>query len=372
MVAPRILWRYILRDTFLHSMLGLTAFTLLLVVMNVLRFLEPLLAAGVGASGLLDLAGIVLPSYLPYAIPTSLLFGVLLSFGRMSADGEIVAMRASGVSVPGLLPPILLLGAIAASATAYLQFEVEPQSNHRMKSLVRDLARSVKVIEPNEFRSLGGQRIVYVESTGDPPCELRGLMIGDFSDPRRPFFVAARCGNILDTQSAGGLALDLLDGSIHLEDDGGERYRRVRFARMRTELDISRYLERQKKPRNYTLLQLFDLDARFERGEEPELRGDLGQTGVRIQIHRRIAFSLASVLLAVLAVPLGIQPLRSGRSAGALTAIGLMALYWVLFSVGETAAEGGMAAPWLALWAPNAMVAVAGLWLMRRTIRGES
>lgn len=372
MVAPRILWRYILRDTLLHSLLGLTAFTLLLVVMNVLRFLEPLLAAGVGASGLIDLAGIILPSYLPYAIPTSLLFGVLLAFGRMSADGEIVAMRASGISVPGLLPPILLLGIVAASVTAYLEFEIEPLANHRMKSLVRDMARSVKVIQPAEFRALGSDRIVYVESTGDPPCELRGLMISDFSDPRRPFYVAARCGSILETQNEDGLALELLDGSIHFEDDAGERYRRVRFERMRTELDISRYLNRRKKPRDYTLLQLFDLDARFERGEEPELRGDDGRTGVRIQIHRRIAFSLASVLLSVLAVPLGIQPLRSGRSAGALTAIGLMALYWVLFSVGERAAESGLVAPWLAMWTPNAMVVGVGLWLMRRTIRGES
>ena len=132
MVAPRILWRYILRDTLTHSLLGLTAFTLLLVVMNTLRFMEELLASGVGPSGLLALAGIVLPSYLPYAIPTSLLFGVMLSFGRMSADGEIVAMRASGVSVPGLLPPILLLGAAAAGITAWLQFEVAPHANHRM------------------------------------------------------------------------------------------------------------------------------------------------------------------------------------------------------------------------------------------------
>lgn len=372
MVAPRILWRYILRDTLLHSLLGLAAFTLLLVVMNVLRFLEPLLAAGVGAAGLIDLAGIILPSYLPYAIPTALLFGVLLSFGRMSADGEIVAMRASGISVPGLLPPILLLGAIAASVTGYLEFEVAPQSYHRMRSLVRDMARSVEVLQPNEFRALGSDRIVYVESTGDAPCELRGLMIGDFSDPRRPFYVVARCGSILETQSADGLALELLDGSIHFEDDAGERYRRVRFERMETELDISHYLTREKRPRDYTLLQLFDLAARFEGDQPPEERGDLNQTVVRIQIHRRIAFSLASVLLSVLAVPLGIQPLRSGRSAGALVAIGLMALYWVLFSVGERTAESGLAAPWVACWAPNAMVVGVGLWLMRRTTRGES
>jgi lipopolysaccharide export system permease protein len=372
MVAPRILWRYILRDTLQHSLLGLAAFTLLLVVMNVLRYLEPLLAAGVGASGLLDLVGIILPSYLPYAIPTSLLFGVLLTLGRMSADGEIVAMRASGISVPGLLPPIVLLGALAASATAYLVFEVEPLSNHRMKSLVRDMARSVQVLQPKEFRAVGSDRVVYVESFGDPPCELQGLMIGDFSDPRRPFFVAARCGRIQTEHSGAGLTLELVEGSIHLADDENERYRRVRFDRMHTELDISAYLARGRKPRDFTLLQLFDLDARFERGEEPELRGGLGQTGVRIQIHQRIAFSLASVLLAVLAVPLGIQPIRSGRSAGALTAIGLMAAYWVLFSIGETAAESRILTPAVAMWTPNAMVVGVGLWLMRRTVRGES
>jgi lipopolysaccharide export LptBFGC system permease protein LptF len=93
---------------------------------------------------------------------------------------------------------------------------------------------------------------------------------------------------------------------------------------------------------------------------------------VRIQLHRRVAFSLASLLLSVLAVPLGIQPLRSGRSAGALTAIGLMALYWVLFSVGEKAAASGIVTPALAMWTPNALVVSIGLWLMRRTVRGES
>ncbi|MBW2279683.1 MAG: LptF/LptG family permease [Deltaproteobacteria bacterium] len=372
MVAPRILWRYILRDTLMHSLLGLAAFTLLLVVMNTLRFMDELLASGVGASGLLSLAGIVLPTYLPYAIPASLLFGVMLSFGRMSADGEIVAMRASGVSVPGLLPPILLLGAAAAVITAWLQFEVAPHASHRMKVLVREMARSVKVIQPHEFRALGPDRIVYVESVGDASCELRGVMIGDFSDQRRPFFVAARCGSIVEGSRKEGLALELLDGSIHFEDDAGERYRRVRFERMRTELDISRYLSRRKKLRDYTFAELLYLDRAFSSGQDPKVRADHGQRSVRTQLHLRAAFSLASVLLSLLAVPLGIQPLRSGRSAGALTAIGLMAIYWVLFRMGENAAESGAIAPAIALWTPNVLVVLVGLWLMRRTVRGES
>ena len=372
MVAPRILWRYILRDALAHSLLGLAAFTLVLVVMNVLRFLEPLLSAGVGAWGLVQLVWVILPSYLPYAIPTSLLFGILLAFGRMSADGEIVAMRASGVSVPGLLPPVLLLGLVATAFTAYLQFEIEPQTNRRMKNLVRDAARSVTVIRPGEFRSLGANRVVFVESEADPPCPLRGIMIGDFTNARRPIYIAARCASVVPNASVDGLAFELTEGSIHFDDPAQDRYRRIRFERMRTEIDVSGLLQRLKKPRDYRFSELLDLDARFERGETPELRGSDGRIGVQIQIHRRMAFALASLLLSMLAVPLGIQPLRSGRSAGALTAIGLMALYWGLFSVGERAADGGMIAPWIAMWAPDALVFVIAVWMLRRTVYGES
>ena len=90
MVAPLILWRYLLRDILLYTSLGLSVFSLLLVVQNTLRFLEELLTAGVGLRGVIALVGLILPSYLAYVVPTSLLMGVLLALGRMSADGEIV------------------------------------------------------------------------------------------------------------------------------------------------------------------------------------------------------------------------------------------------------------------------------------------
>ena len=73
-------------------------------------------------------------------------------------------------------------------------------------------------------------------------------------------------------------------------------------------------------------------------------------TALDVQIQRRLAFPLASLLLALVAVPLGIRPVRAGRSMGALTAIGVMALYWVLFSLGEMAAERGVGPAWLGLW----------------------
>lgn len=367
MVAPRILWRYILRDVLLYTTLGLTVFSLLLVVQNTLRFLEELLAAGIGLRGLVQLMGLILPSYLAYALPTSLLMGVLLAFGRMSADGEIIAMRASGVSVPRLLPPIFALGAVAAVLTGYLLFELEPRSHQQMKRLVREMARAVQVAEPGKFRKLG-KRTLYVHQLGDETCALEGVLIADFSDPRRTLYIAARCGLVQDGSTNSSLALQLLDGSIHFSETTSDRYRKISFVEMETEIDIAS--NRLPRARDLTFQELLDYNERFERGEKPPLRSS--QRAVQVQIHRRLAFPFASVLLAFLSVPLGIRPLRAGRSAGALTAVALMALYWVVFTAGEVTADRGYVPVWLGVWSANVLVLGLALFLMRRTSRGDS
>lgn len=370
MRVPRILWRYIVRDVLLHTLLGLLIFTLLLVVQNMLRFLEELLGAGVTAGDLLQLMLIVLPSYLAYAIPTALLFGVLLTFGRMSADGEIIAMRASGLSVPRVLPPVLLIGACATLITAYVSFEVEPRSHLAMKRLVRHLARAVELVRPGEFRTIG-QRLVYVREAGDEACPLAGVLIADKAVQRRSLYITARCGSVESAEQA-TLSLRLHDGSIHFDEPEGESYRRLRFDEMRTDLDLSFYLDRGRRARDYTYLELLELRKLYQRGEGPALRGGDSESQVDVQLHRRAAFALASLVLATLALPLGIRPLRSGRSWGALIATGVMALYWGLFSVGELMTESSWVPVWLGLWTPNVLVLMLGALMIRHTMHTDA
>lgn len=369
MVAPTIIWRYILGEILVHTILGLSVFTIVLVAGNTLRILEQLLTAGVGLGALVRVVGLILPSYMAYAIPTSLLFGVLLTFGRLSADGEIVAIRASGVSVSYLLPPVLLCGAFAALFTGYLLFDLEPRSRIAMKQLVRKMASSVRLVEPGRFRNLGSH-VLYVHEHGDAACPLRGVLIGDFSDENRRTYVSAACGKVESLEDEDGIALQLSDGSIHFPNASPERYRRIRFGTMETTLDLSAYLDLARKARDYTLPELFELDERFERGESPAIRGG-GREVILAQIHRRFAFPFASLVLAIVSVPLGIRPLRSGRSAGALTAIALMGIYWCLFTAGEIAGEKAFIPAWLGVWTPNLLVFSLGVLLMRRTGRGD-
>lgn len=370
MSTPKLIWRTVLFELFVHTALGLGVIGLLLIVQNLLRYLEELTAVGLGLQDLTRLLFHLLPTYLPYAIPTALLFGILVTFGRMSADGEVVALRASGVGIAQLLPPVLGAGILGSALLAVLLLDVEPRARQELKELVRELGTSAKLARPGRYRKLG-DRILYVHAHGDESCPLEGVFIADFSRGPEPLYVSARCGSFHSEPGAPYLTLELTDGLVQFAPDKPETYRRLKFARMETHLDLTRYLNPEPRSRDLTFSELLASDAAFARGEGPELRGHEGPRDVRIQIHRRIAFSLSCILLAVLAVPLGVRPVRSGRSWGALSAILLMSVYWFLLSAGELAAESGWVPPFVGLWAGDLLVFVVAVVLIRRLRRVE-
>ena len=368
MSSPRLLQRYVLRDVLVYSLLGLFVCTLVIVVQNLLTRLPDLLSAGLSPITILKLLGIILPSYLSYAVPTSLLFGVLISFGRMSADGELIAMRSSGISIFRLLPPVLVLGTVCTAAMGYLLFDLEPSSRVRLKSLIRELTHVAELLEVGKFKDMSG-RTVYVSAKGDESCPYKGVLIGDLSEAPRPVYISAQCARIQPVGRT-GLSLDLSDGSIHFSDADRERYRRVSFSNLTLTVDLE--IARPPRGRDLTFTQLLNYRELFAAGETPKLRDDAGSLTIDAQIHRRLAFPMASVLLGILAVPLGVRPVRSGRSAGAITAIGVMALYWCTFSAGEYATEAALVPGWLGLWAPNLAVAALSLYLLRRSMFVDS
>ncbi len=370
MVAPRIIWRYILRETVVHTAIGLAAIALLLVVGNVLRFLEDMVGTGVGLGAVAQLMRIILPSYFSYAIPTALVFGILLTFGRMSLDGEIIALRASGISVRRLLPPVLALGLGAALLSGWILAEAEPRSRASLKQLVRELGKSVRLLEEGRFRRFNDEVVAYVHARGDESCPLRGVLLGEFSDRDRPLYIQARCGEVSDdTTDPGTLGIELREGTIHTSEAQGERYRRVAFESMHLAIDISAQITRRSRAKDYTTLELLALEPRAAAGEAVAISGAEPLREIWIQLHRRVAFPLASVVLAIVAVPLGIRPLRSGRSAGALTAVGVVSAYWLLTSFGERAAEDGLLPPSIGAWLPSVIVLLIGLTLVRRSMR---
>ena len=131
----RILDRYVLREVFPSFILGIGVFTFVILLNEILRFAQRIVSQSASLADTLSILLHLLPSVLCLTIPMGFLLGVLIALGRLAADSEIVAMRASGVSLYRLLTPILVAATIAWGASSYLIIKVLPDSNQQVRQL---------------------------------------------------------------------------------------------------------------------------------------------------------------------------------------------------------------------------------------------
>src|SRR5689334_17300240 len=127
----RILDRYIVREILVPFSLVLTGLTFALMMPPILQQAEQLIAKGVRFPIVVQVLITLLPQALGVTIPMSLLLGILIGLGRVSADREFVALQACGVSLFRLVRPLALLAAAATAATAYIMIVALPDANQR-------------------------------------------------------------------------------------------------------------------------------------------------------------------------------------------------------------------------------------------------
>jgi lipopolysaccharide export system permease protein len=121
--------RYIFRSVFFTCLAAVGLFTFIVAVPNVAKDLLPYVLGGqLPAAVFAKLVLLLLPYAITYALPMGMLTGVLLTLGRLSADSEVTAMRAAGISVLRIARPVILLATIGAVVALYFNFESMPKT----------------------------------------------------------------------------------------------------------------------------------------------------------------------------------------------------------------------------------------------------
>ena len=367
---PRTLSRYVTREVVAYTMIGLASITIVMVARSLVRVLEKVIGAGLVGSDLLRVIGLLATMLAIYALPVSFLFGVLLAIGRMAGDVEIIAMRACGIGIRGLFAPIALLGIALSLSTLGLCLEVEPAARRAMAMAVRTMLVRGASVEPGRFNSVGG-RTLYVDQR-EGKNRMRGILISDTTDPKRPYLVFAESGSLaLDEQNA-VLRLSLEHGDIHIDPrDEQDRYQRVAFERLDYEIDVAQLMEpiQPMRAREMSLAELRATNARIAAGTTEPLRDEPPEYAVNLA--RRYALPAAPVLFALVGVPLGMQRKRGARSYGAILCALLAFGYYALQSFCEALAVQKALPPVLAMWLPNLLYAGVGIALIARARRAS-
>jgi lipopolysaccharide export system permease protein len=370
---PLRLWRLVLRDVCVYAGIGLLALGGVFVLQNLLRQLEDLIGLGVQLRDALALFGAVAMFLSGYLLPLALLFGVLVALGQLSANSEIRAARALGVSLAQLAVPIFALALATSWATAGLLGEQEPEARRRLVAVAARVAGRGGLIQPGVLSALdrAGERLVLVDSRDDFG-RLHGVFVSDRTNPTRPFVVTAREGEFGLDAATRTAHLRLRDGEIQLESAARDdtRSQRVAFRGLDYAFDVSavKLLSKKLRPREMSEAELRTAIARLDaKGAPAADSGEPTRVQYEIQLHRRAALPFAPLVFAGLGVPLGLAQARSGRSRGALICAGIAIGYYVALSFAEYLAKQGLAPAAIALWLPNALFGGLALWLLARS-----
>ncbi|MBK5296404.1 MAG: LptF/LptG family permease, partial [Vicinamibacteria bacterium] len=357
-----ILDRYITRELILPFLLGLVVFTFLLMIQPLGDYSEQLIAKGVSWGIVVRVLGTLVPQALAVTIPIALLIGLLIGLGRLSADREVVAMQACGISIYRLLRPVLALAVLTWAATSYIMIEAVPTANQTFREIVFGIisARAENEIKPRVFFEDFPNRVLYV---GDVPAGggWRECFLADTSKPDQPtVFTAETCRLAIDRDKR-TVDMVLTKGSRHaatLSDPA--KYEVARFAELILGLDPNTVFRATDILKGDNEMTIAELDVRAH-----QLRTQgLSVHGPIMALHRKFALPMACVVLSVIGLGLGVQHGRGGKLAAFVPGITVVFVYYVIDYGARQMAKGQLIPPWLAVWSPNIVLGVVGAALL--------
>jgi lipopolysaccharide export system permease protein len=357
---PAILYRYLTREIISPFFLGITTFTAVLLMGRMLKLADMVVSKGVPLHEVLLMIVYLLPYFAMITIPMSLLLAVLLAFSRMSADGEITALKAGGTSLYGLLPPVLAVAFLAYLATTGISLYALPKGNVAFKQLLYQVMENRLSVNLKErvFNDLIPGLVIYINRHEPESRDLTGILIHDGRDPKSPATIFAKTGRISYNKDARQIRLQLDEGSIHQPQPKGD-YRRLDFQQYDLSINLNTAIKSLEK--NELDMTLAELRANLRQGGfSPRLTTDMG-----MEVYRRFALPFACFIFVLVGMPLGIQNQRSGKGAGFSLSIGVILVYYLFQSAARALGEKSVIHPGLAIWLPNLIFLVGGVYLFR-------
>lgn len=346
--------------------LGLLLFSFILLLNHITQLTGILIARGADLATILRIFMNLMPSILATTIPMAFLLGVLLAFGRLASDSEIIACRASGVSALQLLKPVVALSLLSGAITFYVLAVALPQANQTFRELFYALvvSKARTGVKPRVFTDdLIPGMVLYVSDIPADTGEWNDVFIHDARDPQRPRVITARSGSLFVDRARERVELRLASGTSHIfsPQDPAE-YQEQRFAELQAPLDFSALFPRLPLAKGDREMTLSELEARIG-----ELRGQgrpRDADPFAVEWHKKFAIAAACIVFGLLGVGLSLGSRREARSAAFALSIGVIFVYYVFIRLGEQAGDTHLAPPFLSMWAANLLLGVVALTLL--------
>jgi LPS export ABC transporter permease LptG/LPS export ABC transporter permease LptF len=351
------------------------------VIFNVTEFA---IKRNIPISAVLKLIALAMPQLLTLTIPMSVLLGVLIGVGRLSADSEVIALKACGIGPKRMLIPVLCLGVFGWAVCSALFLWVEPEFSYLRHRLQSRVALRVDVRKELKSRALFEEipgLLLYADRVYAGGSSLNRVILSQTDAQERDLLTTAPRARLDYDPKTGRTRLTLEDGVTHRSDPAKpENYqiygadRQMAFREPDAGFKVRTKLLKEPQQKNYREQSLSELQDAYQKAGQLEHVPTRQRLQAAIEAIRQEKFALpmACVVFSFVGFPLGVFNRRGGKSSGIAISLGVVLVYWLILTFGEQLATEGKVSPYVALWTGNCLFTALGIFLIWRRERHET
>ena len=363
-MSRHLINRYLTREILAPFVFCLLVFTVVLLAGRLVPLAELVISKGVALADVLHLLATMLPPLLVIIVPLAFLMGIMIGFGRLSADCETIALKATGNGLLDMARPVWVLAGACAVVTLLFSVWLAPQAKRAFRATLFEItSRQASVsLQKQVFLKQFSNLVLYANDLDERSGEMSGVCIVE-QQPEGPTLILAESGQVHSDRDRQSVTLQLRNGVIHRQaaNEGENGYQTIGFTVYEIIPNLSKSLATVKKPKQKrSELDITELRAIAAGSDDQAWEA-------KTELHRRLCATLAPPLFALFALPFSTFSQRSGRNGGFILGLIIYLAYYILTSVADTLTNDLKITPLVSFWALHLLMFVAGGYLLRQS-----
>ncbi|NCA81628.1 MAG: YjgP/YjgQ family permease [Opitutae bacterium] len=370
----RVFNRYMLGDFLKSFALTVAVLTFVMYVGAVVQAID-YMSRGISGLLIMKIFALNIPFTLSFVIPMSVLTTVLLHFGRLSSDGEITALKSSGVSLWQVAAPILFCSVLLSGVCLYLNAELSPRSHFARRQMLRELGEEdpLALLDEGRFVNDFPGVKVYVGKKNDE--QLEDIILIQFDEKGVRAEVRAKSGRVSFNAETRVMEINL-DQVRLTEYDKADPADLAKARTLSAEsypvtLDLRQMLKKgriNKKPSDMTFSELVGSLRNVRQAFPDILEANVPRMRAKMAVdaNQRLALALSCFSFTLLAIPLGIRSHRKESSIGIGMALVLLFLFYMFIILSDAMVDRPEWRPDMIPWIPVLGCQVLGFLLLHK------
>lgn len=361
---PLLLFTYLVTETLAPFFASLAILTAILFLGRILPLFDFIISFGINLPDFTRLCAYMVPNLFLFAIPMASMLGVILCFTRMGNDNELIALKAAGIGLYRMLPPVIFFAVCTSLLTGYFSTTLIPSGTTAMKKLFFQLAKEKidQGLDEKKFSDGLPDVVIYIDHKDPETEKWQGVYVSDHRDSRNPLTIVAENGYLIANMPDMLLTLQLDHGSIHQARES--RTQTISFATYRINIPLQGPgMNDDEQANSISKSEMTQREIRdYVASHGRESAASIARL---IEYHLRLVLPGGCFILTILGLPLALRTRPGQRSIGLPLGLIIFICYYVMLTTVKSFSESSPLPVAITMWIPNVIFAGLTLYILR-------